>query len=166
MASRRIRIEDTRLKSWKEVDEALWLIGQTQMTIEAREAEMNARIDAIKAETAEAVRPLQEQIAAKELAIQQFVTENRESIGGKTKVLNFGKTGFRQSTRLIIRQEREVLKKLRDMGLQECIRVKETINREELKKKGDAIIQALGTVKKKVQDIFWYEVDRERIEGL
>lgn len=159
----RIRIEGTKLHSWQEVDQALREIGEAQFEIERIEADLNGRIDKLKAEATKKISPIAQRKALKELAIQQFTIENREAMEAKTKILTFGQVGFRRSTKLIVRKTQEVIRRLRDLGLKDCIRVKESVDREALKQKGDAILEAVGVIKK-TEDVFWYEVDREKIE--
>jgi hypothetical protein len=44
----------------------------------------------------------------------------------------------------------------------DCINIKETINKERLGEYPDEVIAAVGAGKK-VEDVFWYEVDREKL---
>uniref|UniRef100_UPI003D08A498 host-nuclease inhibitor Gam family protein n=1 Tax=Caloranaerobacter sp. DY30410 TaxID=3238305 RepID=UPI003D08A498 len=84
-------------------------------------------------------------------------------LNGKTKVLNFGRTGFRKSTKIVLRKVENVIKNLKALNMLDCIKVKESVNKEVLKKYSDEEIARVGAIKK-VEDVFWYEVDREQLQ--
>ena len=84
-------------------------------------------------------------------------------LDGKTKSLTFGSLGFRKSTSIIVKKAKAVLVALRAYGMDDCINVKETVNKEALRQYSDDKIAAVGCVKK-VDDVFWYEPDYEKLE--
>lgn len=160
----RVRIEnEPALKSWDEVDLHLKEIGECEMAIERIEAEMNEIIQDVKLTAELNAKPFKDRIEKLGSEIKTFVELNRGDIKGKTKVLNFGKTGFRKSTKIIIRSVQAVLKSLRAQKMDDCIIVKESVNKERLGEYPDEVIAAVGAGKK-VEDVFWYEVDRERLK--
>ncbi len=158
----RQRFEGTALKSWEEVDLNLKEIGELDLQKEAIEADMNLKISDIKLEAADKIKPLLESKEKLEMQIKEFVEENRADIKGKTMALNFGQTGFRQSTKIIIRSIASVLKMLKAKGMADCITIKEEVSKDKLKEYSDEVIASVGA-RKKVEDIFWYEVNREKL---
>ena len=98
-----------------------------------------------------------------ELLIKDYAETNRMDLDGKTKSLTFGSLGFRKSTSIIVKKAKAVLIALRAMGMDDCINVKESVNKEALRGYSDDVITKVGCVKK-VDDVFWYEPDFEKLE--
>lgn len=161
----RVRIEtEPLLKSWDDVDLHLKEIAECEIAIERIEADMNEKIQDIKLGSEMSAKPLKDRIDALGKEIKAFVELNRGEIKGKTKVMNFGKTGFRKSTKIIIKSVQAILKALRARKMEDCIIVKESVNKDRLVEYPDEIIAAVGAGKK-VEDVFWYETDREKLKG-
>lgn len=160
----RVRIPDEPvLKNWDDVNLNLKEIAECEIEIEKIEAEMNKKISDVKLEAEMDAKPYKESIKTLEKQVKDFVEVNRADLKGKTKFLNFGKTGFRKSTKLVLRKIDNIIKNLKSFGMTDCIKTKETINKDALKKYPDADIAKIG-VTKKVEDVFWYEVDREKLQ--
>jgi phage host-nuclease inhibitor protein Gam len=92
------------------------------------------------------------------------VETHRDELKGKTRILNFGKVGFRQSTKIVIKGMQAVLKTLKARGMTDCIIVKESVNKDRLREYPDEVIASVGATKK-VTDTFWYEADREKLRA-
>jgi len=145
----RVRIENEPvLKSWDEVDLHFKEIGECEMAIERIEAEMNEKIQDIKLEAEIAAKPLKERIEKLGREVKEFVELNRGEIKGKTKVLNFGRTGFRQSTKIIVRSVQAVINALKARRMDDCIIVKESVNKDRLREYPDEVIAAVGAAKR------------------
>jgi phage host-nuclease inhibitor protein Gam len=99
------------------------------------------------------------------LEIKDYSEENKAEIKGKTRLLDFGKIGFRQSTKITMKSIQAVLKSLKAREMDDCIRIKEEVNKEALGEYPDEVITAVGA-SKKMEDVFWYEVDREKLADI
>lgn len=168
MARKRIK-EEPNFKSWEDVDAALKEIAEKEIALEEIEGDMNKQINGIKKSAGLEAKPLQDRIDKLGKDIKEFVTENKEDLDGKTKVLNFGKTGFRLSTTCSLPTAKDklekIINKLRKRKMDDCIIVKESVNKDVLKKYDeDVIVEIGGTLKK--TDTFWYETEREKIRSL
>lgn len=168
MARKRIK-EDPVFKSWEDVDTALKEIAEKEIALEEIEGDMNKQINGIKKSAGLEAKPLQDRIDKLGKDIKEFVTEHKEDLDGKTKALNFGKTGFRLSTTLSLPTAKDklekIINKLRKRKMDDCIIVKESVNKDVLKKYDeDTIVEIGGTLKK--TDTFWYETEREKIRSL
>jgi phage host-nuclease inhibitor protein Gam len=159
----RKRIETSALQSWDDVDLHLKEIGELEIQIEQIEAQLNLKISDLKLEAADKVKSLKERIGLLELEMKEFVEANRADIQGKTMNLNFGDTGFRKSTKIIIRNIKNALAMLKALGMNDCIIVEEKVSKDELSKYSEDVIAKVGA-KKQVQDTFWYETKRERLQ--
>lgn len=152
------------VESWPDVDEALRRIGMIDLKLEEMEAELNRQVMDLRAKFAFEAKPYQQRREYLEVAVKEFVETHRADLDGKkSRELNFGRLGFRQSTRIILRNVKALLQALKAKGMNDCIIVKEEISKDELKKYDDITLAALG-VKKKVEDLFWYEVNREKLQ--
>jgi phage host-nuclease inhibitor protein Gam len=161
----RTRIKDELvLKNWDDVDITLKEIAECELEIEKITTEMNEKIHDIKLEADMKAKPYQERIERLGLYVKAFVEDNKAEIDGKTKQLNFGKTGFRLSTKLVLRKVDKIIENLKKFKMEDCIKVKESVNKEVLKKYPESdIIKVGGTLKK--EDVFWYETEREKLQA-
>lgn len=167
MARKRL---DDGLQDWAGADEVLRGIGGLERRIEGAEAKLQATIAKAKAAAAAEVKQLQTQIKLASLRLQAFCQEHQEDLGGKkSKTINFGVVGFQYSTKIILPRKKElaaaVVEKLKSLGLTQCIKIKETPLKEEIKKLDEqALAQLTGVgVKKEGKNTFWYKVNREKI---
>lgn len=154
---KRTRIETPHLKSWQEVNDALRCIAEAQNEIAIVESGMNMQIDAIKEAHEAKIKEYKEEIKRQELLIKEYTTDRRDELNGKSMDLTFGKVGFRKSTKLILPKALDrVISSLRKNGMEACIIVKETVNKDVLKTYPEEdILQVGGSLK--VEDTFWYE---------
>lgn len=162
----RIRMENAvsaELKSWDEVDETLHEIAEAEMEIEKITTDMNVKIHDLKQKVDQKSKAAQEKIKTLEVQVKQFVEEHREDLKGKTMSLNHGQVGFRFSTKVITSKVEKIIEKLKKFGMNDCINVKETINKEVLRKYEEEDILKVGASLKK-EDTFWYETTRDVIE--
>lgn len=160
----RKKVTEQFLKSWDEVNDALKEIGEAQYEMASIEVELNQKINELKAAAKEAAKPLATKIGVKELMIQQFVSEHRDELKGKSYKLAFGTVGFRLSTKLVLPKDlTAVIKNLRTNGMMDCLNTKVTIDKEALKKYTESEILNVGASLKK-EDTFWYETEKTTIQ--
>ncbi len=160
MARKRV---ESNIKSWEGVDQALLEIGRREREVEILEHGYQQQIESLKARLVDAVKPLQEHKAALELQLQAFCEAHKGEFKGKTRVLNFGTVSFRQSTKIVIRGVQVCIEALRKLGLKDYVRVKESPDKEKMKDLDDAILLQVGA-KRQPEDVFGYEVNRERVK--
>lgn len=163
MARTKIK-DELALKSWDDVDITMKEIAECELEIEKITTDMNQKIHDIKLESDMKAKQFQERIERLGIYVKDFVEDNKAELDGKTKQLNFGKTGFRLSTKLVLKKVDQVLENLKKLKMDDCIIVKESVNKDVLKKYPEAdIIKVGGTLKK--EDIFWYETEREKLQA-
>lgn len=157
--------EDPVLKSWDEVDDTMKQLLEAQSCIDQIEINMNREIAEAKEKAAKLAEPAQSRIKKLEVYIKDFVTDHRSELNGKSRKLNFGSTGFHLTKHLIVPKgtENAVLAKLHQLGLLDCIRGKETVNKEVLKQKAPEIISETGAYVN-TKDDFWYELDQDKLQ--
>lgn len=160
MARKRV---ESGIKTWQEADEVLLAIGQTDRQIEQYEADIQKVIEELKQETIRIVKPLQERKAALELQLQAFCEAHRSEFKGKSRALNFGIVSFRQSTKIVIKGVKACIEALKSLGLKDYVRTKETPDKDKMKDLDDALLAKVGA-KRQPEDVFGYEVNRERVK--
>ena len=147
----RKRVEDTvpALESWDDVNQALATIADNQRTVENFEAAMQNKFDEAKAEAEARSRVFIEATKRLERQIKEFAEAHRDDMDGKkTKTLNFGAVGFRK----------------RSKGMDDCVKTPApSVDKDALRKYPTQDIVAVGA-SIEVDDVFWYEPDREKLE--
>lgn len=168
----RKRIETlVELKSWGDVDAALRRIAECGRDVELINVDMQAAIDRAKEAAAAQVKPLAAEIKELEAQITLYTEAHREDMGkSKSKVLNYGTVGYRKSTKIVLPRAGakllELIRQLKARGMADCVvQPPESISKEALAKYPANDIVAVGA-SLDVQDTFWYEIDRDRIEGV
>lgn len=169
MARKRIKDEAPAFTSWDDVDQALAIIGDNLRSIEAIEAKMQEAIDNEKTAAELQARAFIENNARLERQIKLYAEDHRDDMEGKkSKTLNFGSLGFRKSTKVMIPKAGpkliEMIRQLTERGMADCVVQKPaTVDKDVLRKyTTDEIVAVGGGIK--VDDVFWYEPDRERLE--
>lgn len=167
MARKHIK-EAPALKSWEQVDAALREIAENEIAISDVEGEMNRQINGIKATADLEAKPFRDRIDKLGKDVKDYVTAHRDEFGGKkTMELNFGSTGFRQSTTIGLPRDEEelldIIRKLKAKKMTDCIVVSETVDKDALRQYGQAIVEQIGA-KWKRSDTFWYEANRDKLE--
>ena len=159
----RKRVTEPQLKSWEEVDACLKVMGDAENQISVITAEMNAAIAEAKKAAEEKAAQYKETIKQNEGKIKEFTTIRKEELKGKSRQLTFGTVGFRQSTKLLLPQDTgEVILRLRENGMADCINVKETINKDTVKSYPEEEILKIGGYLQR-SDSFWYETDKDTL---
>jgi len=147
-------------RNTQEVDQALLEIATLELQMEAIGAAADMEIRNITQVAAEEIEPLKNRVANLEAAVEAFAVLNREEIlprGRKSLELNHGVLGFRKSSKVQVKKS--TLEKLEELGLDAAIRIKKTVDREELKTWSPEKL-ALVDASLKVSDDFWYETKR------
>lgn len=162
----RVRIPDAPLlQSWDEANSALLEIAQAEIALANIEGEMNVKINTIKDEAERAAAPIRERISELNKQLKSFAELNRPDFGkAKSKALTFGEIGFRVSSSIVIKAAMipKVIDNLRKLGMEDCVKVQETVNKEVLKTYPEEnIIQSGATIKR--SDTFWYETDKQQL---
>jgi phage host-nuclease inhibitor protein Gam len=152
----------------QEADDALKEIAGLKREIELIEADMNEKIDQAKAEAeAQSAEP-RSRLTMLEHGLQLFSAEKKSDLFDKKRTLelNFGRMGFRKSNELKTKKKvtwAKVLGALKEKGLLEAIRKKESVDKEILRQWSPEKLSEIG-VEIQNKDTWWYEVDHQEIE--
>ncbi len=165
MTKGRIRIEGPTLQNWDQVNERLAESGLIDLELQEIEAVMNLAISSAKETASLNSKDLKSRQQVIAMEVKEYVDYNRDDIKGKEKLLAHGKVGYRLSTKISvpIRKVAEILKNLKLKNMLDCIRVKEDVDKEALRKYTAEEIAEIGCMKK-VEDVFFMEPDYETLK--
>lgn len=146
---------------WQEADKYLQTIGDLQLKINQAEHTAKDIIDEAKAELAEQVTPLQEQMNRFTRSLEAFAVNHMEDFkSARSRKLSFGSLGWRKSTSISVKKNTlELIKKIfSGQKANSLVRIKETVDKEALAKLTD---EQLTSVKARrvVKDDFFVEPD-------
>ena len=167
MARKRV-VEAPSLHSWEDVNDALRQIAEAQIALGEIQSDMQKQILGAQKVAEEQSKPLNDNVAKLEREIKSFVTDHRDEMGKtKSMVLTFGEVGFRLSTSVSLPRAKEkleeIIRRLKNRQMMDCIVVKEDVSKEALKKYGEDTVNAVGATWKQ-QDVFGYELDFAKLE--
>ncbi len=151
------------LKDWNDVDITLKEIAENELELEKIATEMNEKVHDIKLEAEMKAKVHKDNIDRLGMYVKNFMDANKTELKGKTKVLTFGKTGFRLSTKVVIKKVANTLSALKKLNMLDCITVKESVNKEILKTYPEEKLFEVGASLQK-EDTFWYETDRDKLQ--
>lgn len=156
----RKRMETPMLESWDAVDAALKAIAEANNELDVISGSMNMQINALKEASDNLAKPYKEEIKKQELLIKEFTQANRADMKGKSKRLTFGTVGFRMSTKLSLPKEvKKVIVALKKNGMDDCVTVKESVNKDILRTYDEKEILKVGGKLNK-EDAFYYETEK------
>jgi phage host-nuclease inhibitor protein Gam len=147
------------LGSWTEVDEVLEEIGRVALEILALEAELGMKVLGMVKEYGSSLDSLNRRKSAIESAIEAFCVPRKDEFTGKrSRQFTFGRIAFRLSEKIEIPAgiEGVAIRTLKDLGWNECVEVKERLDRTALKKLTDEHLARCG-LKRTVTDRFRIE---------
>jgi len=149
------------IDGWETVDYSIKAIGECQNQIARIEAAADIVINAAKSDAAKAVKPLDEKITSLLNALEHFAEEHKQEFKDeKSRVLNFGKLGWRKSTKIDIPKKVAVtiIEKIKEVfgntKSKLYLNIKETPNKEALGKLTDEELAGLGARRKSTDDFF------------
>lgn len=163
MTKTRKRIEGAaQIKSLDDANQALAEIGRLTMRLEAIDGKAAEKIGKIKEEAAKAGEEARERIKDLEAALTLYAEYNKSELfkDKKSIPLSYGIIGYRLSTKVSIK--RTTLELLKKLFGGKGIRIKEEVDKEELKDWLDSDLAQVDAAKV-TQDTFYYEVNRDEV---
>ena len=175
----RYKPDTGKLNSLDDVDLALKEIGLAEKELDAIDAKLNAEIAKLKEKAVKDGEEKRKLITEKVAKIQAYAEYNKGDLfkENKSVELNFGKFGYRKSSKISVKKTTlELLKKLLESHVQEleaekseerknlltvlitkiqgCIRIKEEPNKEALALMDDGFLKSVGATRKITDDFF------------
>lgn len=159
------------LRNWNEVDDSLKLSLQLDLEIERIKNRMTEEINRIKNKYEALAEPLISKKMRVEKDLEDYCEFYREHFEQqRTRILNYGKVGFRKSRELGTLKGwtwKKVLAKLKELGRLEFVRITEGVKRDAIRQADldDKVLKTFGCywIEK---DEFWFEPDKEAVAKL
>ena len=158
----RYKPSTAKLETLEDVNIALRDIGIAERELDAIDTDAHKKIADIKTSAAKKGEDLRARITELSAKISAFAEYNKDDLfkDKKSVELSFGAFGFRKSTKISVKKTTlELLKKL---NLHNCIRLKETEDKEELAKLDDETLCQVDAVRK-VSDDFYCQANTEEV---
>lgn len=142
----------------EELNEFVRLIGERQRRRDEINRELNERVEALKAEATEKIKPLADEETALFDGVYAFANSRRDELTDhdKKKTINLpaGDISWRLSPKAAkIKNVKAVLAALKKLGLTRFIRSKEEIDKEQMLKE-ETVAQSVEGVKIKQEELF------------
>lgn len=148
------------ISTWDEVDNALKEISENTNEIEIIETELTEKLTNAQDKAAKLASPLKEKMKFLEDRIKDFVEKNKNDLDGKSKQLNFGQVGFRKSVKTELTGKLEdIINSLRKHKMNDCIEIKESVNKNIMKKYTDYELEKVG-VKRVAEENFFIKLTK------
>ncbi len=168
MARVKPQIQIMTITSIEDADKALQELCELSREIDLINLDGQDRIDAIKADMQAKALPVTQRKEILEASLTAFSLGNKKELftKEKSKILNFGTIGFRSSTKLKTASKikwEQVLEKLKEKSLVDYIRTKDEVDKEKLKKADSNLLTEVGC-QIITEDVFFYELDKEKVQ--
>lgn len=156
------------VKDLKEANRVLGEIAKLKRQVEQLEIELNDDIDRLKAESEARVAPLATRLKSFEGGLLAFAEHNKDELfkDRRSKDLIFGQIGYRRSREIKAKPKHTlamVLGKLKELDFKKGIRMKESVNKDELATWPDERLDLVDARRVK-KDTFWYEIKEEDVK--
>ncbi len=156
---------DLVVESREDADRALMRLGEVARARERLKARCEESIKRARERRKEAEAPLEAEAKIIERALQDWAKRDRKTWGkARSLRLRHGRVGWRQSTSLrLLKKAETVIKLLKARGLEECVKTRESVNRELLRQLDEESVRAVGA-KLVRRDAFFVEPAREEAQ--
>lgn len=153
----------------QQADQVLAELAEINRAISGHQDAMNDGIDQMKKACEARCEPFVKHKRALETSLQAYAEYHREELfaSKKTVDLLFGQFGYRKSTSLKPGPKNtwaKVLEKLKRLAKRDAIRVRESVDKDELSTWSDDRLEAVG-VARESKDQFWYETKEQDLSA-
>ncbi|WP_285907990.1 host-nuclease inhibitor Gam family protein [Pseudodesulfovibrio pelocollis] len=163
----RLKPKTTVIADKAQAEAAMMELGGLGRDITAIELDAQENIDLIKANAVAEMEPLQVRKKELEDALCTYATLNKGKLFKERKSLEtpFGVFGWRKATRLLTASKvtlADVLERLRELGIREAIRTKESVDKTVLADWPDSRLEGVG-MKRVSKDEFYIEIHEDTL---
>ncbi len=167
---KKIKVIAIPVKNLAGANAALKEIAEIKRDLGGIEANLNKQIDELKAGAEAEAAPLHLRLSGLENGLLAYAEREKEKLftEKRTKALDFGSLGWRRSKEVKPQPKTTwamVLGKIKEMKFAKALRIKETVNKDELHQWPDERLGLIGA-RRVEKDTFWYEVDEEGVADL
>jgi phage host-nuclease inhibitor protein Gam len=163
MSTRKRVVTPQQIKNLDEANQALAEIGGLQFKLKVIDGKASEKIGKIKEQAAKDGEESRNRIQELDSALALYAEYNKTDLfkEKKTVTLSYGNIGFRLSTKVSI-STKTTLELLKKLFGSKGIRIKEEVDKEELKTWDDSQLAQVDAAKVE-KDTFFYEVNEEEV---
>lgn len=137
--------KESILKNWEEVDSSLKKLGELQLQKSKLEGQQTLIINKVKERYANKCKILDAESKYLKTEIRRYCEQNKETfLKKRSKKLNFGILAYRVSEKVIYSCESTIIKALKSLNLDFCLRIKEEVDKDKLKELDTNILTKIG----------------------
>ena len=137
--------KESTLKSWDEADEKIKRLGGLQIEKTRLEGELQTKVNELKAEYTAKAGLLAAEAKEIEKDITRFCEQHKdEFLKTRNKKLNFGTVSYRLVERVSYTNAESVIKAIKHLNLDHVLRIKEEIDKDEIKTLDANILTKIG----------------------
>lgn len=137
--------KESTLKSWDEVDESLKTLGKLKIEKTKLEGELTSKINEIKEKYTLKCTNISGEVKTIEKEIERFCEERKaDFLNKRSKKLNFGLVAYRLTEKVKISCVEATVKALKALNLDFCLRIKEEIDKDEVKTLDSSVLTKIG----------------------
>ena len=133
------------MKNWEEIDSSLKKLGELQIQKTNLDNELTEKVNELKLKYTSQSSLIQTEIKQIEKEISRFCEQNKDTfLNKRNKKLNFGLISYRLSEKVVCSSIGAAIKALKQLNYDWCIRTKEELDKDEVKKLDSNILTRIG----------------------
>lgn len=137
--------KESSLKNWEEIDSSLKKLGELQIQKTNLDNELTEKVNELKLKYTSQSSLIQTEIKQIEKEISRFCEQNKDTfLNKRNKKLNFGLISYRLSEKVVCSRIGAAIKALKQLNYDWCIRTKEELDKDEVKKLDSNILTRIG----------------------
>lgn len=137
--------KESTFKNWEEIDTSLKKLGELQIQKTNLDNELTEKVNELKLKYTSQSSLIQTEIKQIEKEISRFCEQNKDIfIKQRNKKLNFGQISYRLTEKVVCESVAAVIKSLKQLNYDFCIRTKEELDKDEVKKLDSNILTRIG----------------------
>jgi len=157
--ARKAKLPAIEIADWAAADKVLGNVATDRACLAKIQAEADAKIEKVKADAKAVSETISAHLAAGLAALEAFTRAHEADLEGRSRKLTHGVLGLRQTTKIVLKRTVEfVLGALRARKMDDCIRLKEEVDKEFLDHYVDQQLAEVGCVRK-TEDLFFADTD-------
>jgi len=151
------------ISTWEDADRVLAGVAECRQALARIKADLEGRIDTAKAVAKEYSAEYAAREAAALAALEAFTRAHESDLEGRSQALLHGRIGLRRATRIVLKRTvKFVLDALHARGWNDCVRIREEVDKEVLDHYTDDDLKKIGCARV-TEDLFFAETDEVRL---
>ncbi len=140
-----VKKKESIFQTWEEIDTNLKELGKLSISKSKLEGELTLKINEITDKYRQKIEEINNKTNVIKKEITRFCEQNKQDfINKRSRKLNFGNIAYRISETLKIDSVATAIKALKALDLNFCLKIKEELIKDEIKKLDSSILAKIG----------------------